>query len=1682
MAQKGRLNKTFSVVLSGVMAASLNTPAAAWAADGSAAVDGDDSPVVLADGDGGSNPATQGEGGASDAVSSADVVAGADPQVLATAQAGSVYEITLDKDYTLADGLTVPAGVTATIDLNGHTMDMGTGVLGNHGTLTMADGVGTGKVTSALEGGSRAQGTLTNFADGTLTVSGGTYDATAHATAALVNLGVVQEISGGTFVRSNEAGYADVSGNTYNGGNSFYVVVNGDGSHSSAVIKLISDGAFEGTSGYSSMFDNYATIESITGGTFTNGFIVMKCEEYTRIGSITGGEFKAVGNNSPQAFQIYGEVGEISGSSAISAIKQGDNQSSFPAVAFNMYGEGDYAGSIGSISGDVSVSADNCFQMQATTDECPVPSVGTISGGTFTSAEGGAAVYFGGYQDMDFGPVTAGTFKGGPFAKVVEGGSVKLNTQVKGGTFDQRVDDTYLPEGSSMTQDEDGNWVVESHPVAQVGDATYASVAEAIAAAQENDTVTLLSDASESAHVIVAADKVLTLDLAGHTLDLGEYQLAVNGNLTIDDSTASQPVVSEGYEVSYEGAGKIVSANASVAVQAQLGGAVTLKRGIVEDLVGNGINAIGNQDAATHDESKTVSAVNIEGGYVHSAEYGLGVYGNQGTVNVSGGVVEAENNAVVAGNGTVNDSQNAGGTKINISGGALIGHITADGYIACGVYQPQAGDLSITGGTIYADGGVGVLVRAGNVSISDDAVITASGTTSGGVGDKGVAVAPAGVVVDFSQTAYPGSKEGTTVDISGGTISCDSSIEPVQYAKGAEVEVEPEVSVSGGSFSGSFDESLLAPGAGLVQDSEGNWAVEAKTVATIGDQEYSSLRDAFKVVQQGQTIVLAADIDVSDADVMLSGVKDVTLDLAGHTLTAENSAEGQIDVRDGAGLMLIDSTDTAENGTGKGCIKASTPYDPSVGSGIIQVSGEGTSFTMKSGLIDTVMDDAANGGQFGVTVLGKSSVTINGGKIHTGWYAISGNGSQNVGYDGTTITVNGGELISEAGQAIYHPQDGELTVNGGHIKGTTGIEMRSGRLTVNEGAVIEGGTGEFTYSPNASGSTTDNCGVVIVQHTTKLPIDVDINGGTISGTMAIAQVNPQKNPDEDVNKIEIAVNGGTFDGGIYSENFIAADGNGFINGGTFSDESVKDYVAEGFEAVEGSEGSWGVQKDDPAIFIGEKSFDTLAEAFSAAQEGDAITLTGDVTVEGQADADAKNMSGNVTLDLNGHTVYGDNDNIAIRAISNDGTLTIKNGSIKAQQGTYCTVGASAASVVLESVNLENVTANGNSVKAFAGGHVTMKNCTSASTTGGTMEATGGTIDVYDCTFTQAGYHDFASGIFAASNAGTVNVYSGTFTSENNGIYIYSSGGTVNFYGGDLKVTGSNPAVQGDISYEGATGAINISGGSITGGFEESMPEAIAVVVSGGTFSEPIDPAYLAEGYLDLSNGIEEDTVVTVAKGTQLSDDEGTPIEGAYAVQDSLDDHHEGDDDATSHPEASGMVFAGWYEDAACEKPLDESVTTGEAFAKFLDDDVLAEKRQISAGTTAASEKTNLRFVTSVDCLDYQEAGFIVNVEGRADGDGWQDGWKRFETTAVYEKIVSQFDGTIIMTNPEDFDEASQYFVTFTLTNIPQSMFGKKITVIPYWVTADGTLETGAERTLTVNDVIEMQEAAANEQM
>ena len=171
-------------------------------------------------------------------------------------------------------------------------------------------------------------------------------------------------------------------------------------------------------------------------------------------------------------------------------------------------------------------------------------------------------------------------------------------------------------------------------------------------------------------------------------------------------------------------------------------------------------------------------------------------------------------------------------------------------------------------------------------------------------------------------------------------------------------------------------------------------------------------------------------------------------------------------------------------------------------------------------------------------------------------------------------------------------------------------------------------------------------------------------------------------------------------------------------------------------------------------------------------------------------------------------------------------------------------------------------------------------------------------------------------------------------------------------------------------------------------------------------------------------------------------------------------------------EIEGYLFAGWFTDASCE-PSTALTDTGDsvgAYAKYVPKDILGLKVQIT-GKLWDDDTTNdsngaLRFVTSVDTLDYSEVGFIINI-------GTKDNYKagKYVYKQLYGEIGEDSHTKVETYVPsQEFHKNSTYFKTYTVQNISDLKYLTEFHVTPYWITLDGTTVKGDMRTVTVNQL------------
>jgi len=157
---------------------------------------------------------------------------------------------------------------------------------------------------------------------------------------------------------------------------------------------------------------------------------------------------------------------------------------------------------------------------------------------------------------------------------------------------------------------------------------------------------------------------------------------------------------------------------------------------------------------------------------------------------------------------------------------------------------------------------------------------------------------------------------------------------------------------------------------------------------------------------------------------------------------------------------------------------------------------------------------------------------------------------------------------------------------------------------------------------------------------------------------------------------------------------------------------------------------------------------------------------------------------------------------------------------------------------------------------------------------------------------------------------------------------------------------------------------------------------------------------------------------------------------------------------------SDYLFAGWYADEDCETGCDEAVS-GEAYAKYVHKDVLGVKAQIRSATYFGTETSDIRFISTVDSLDYQEVGFNITMYGTT---------TPYTTDTVYKQLYAMNSTDILTTyTPDLFHETSIRFFACTVSGVTNDAFDYGIQVQPYWITCDGTTVTADTVTKSVSN-------------
>lgn len=247
------------------------------------------------------------------------------------------------------------------------------------------------------------------------------------------------------------------------------------------------------------------------------------------------------------------------------------------------------------------------------------------------------------------------------------------------------------------------------------------------------------------------------------------------------------------------------------------------------------------------------------------------------------------------------------------------------------------------------------------------------------------------------------------------------------------------------------------------------WTDVSKVVKIVEtDAKYDNFADAIAAVEAGQTIQLIQNCEYStywDLDgSALTGTKTVTLDLNGHDLTYTGTKRG-VQVSNGGTLVLMDGTATVAP-----TIDLTT--SPMARTAISYTSG---TFDSNDGMCALAGSEIIiNSGRYLATegvILVKgpaATATVNDGVlICRDNSVIGGNGTNNADFRNYVMNIHGGILYGEifsagyASMVVYHPNVGELNIDGGILVSTNGpcVVTRGGETNITGGTLVALGSG-----------------------------------------------------------------------------------------------------------------------------------------------------------------------------------------------------------------------------------------------------------------------------------------------------------------------------------------------------------------------------------------------------------------------------------------------------------------------------------------------------------------------------------------------------------------------------------------------------------------------------------------------
>ena len=398
------------------------------------------------------------------------------------------------------------------------------------------------------------------------------------------------------------------------------------------------------------------------------------------------------------------------------------------------------------------------------------------------------------------------------------------------------------------------------------------------------------------------------------------------------------------------------------------------------------------------------------------------------------------------------------------------------------------------------------------------------------------------------------------------------------------------------------------------------FAEEGTSVAKIGETEYATLQAAIDAVQEGETITLIDDVEVTEAAYgqnALNHARAVSFTLDLNTFTLEADTGNSVFRFNIAGSgATSDITVTVKNGK---VVSGSNTWCALMSSGISAdvraVLNLENLVVENSKAYDFAIKAWGNG------VVNAKNVTVNATNQAGGFYAVGGE----VVLDDCTVNQSGLYSAPYTSMAFAVSGNGKLTINSGSYTATPtsaeegngqgsthgswcgGVMNSGGTLIINGGTFSNGNFGDDSLATAARGLIVVDAGA-----------NLEINGGTFN---ALDGVIDYCNNLGDASKNPVAV----------------------VYGGSYNSDSVIKYVETGYVITLNGNDVFVLEDDTtavPVVTVDGKGYTDLASALKAVKADSVVDILDDITIIEYWDCryTGAKISVPVTINGNGHTI------------------------------------------------------------------------------------------------------------------------------------------------------------------------------------------------------------------------------------------------------------------------------------------------------------------------------------------------------------------------------------------------------------------------------------------------------------